>query len=221
MNGVIGMLDSVRSRWRQFEAEYLSESHRALARELLSGALAVAVVGLILFAISGLWPPMYAVESPSMAPNMHESDLVFAMDEDRLEPDAAYGETGVVTYRGGKHEGYRTFGSHGDVIIFYRNGDPGETPIIHRARFWVTESENWVETANESIVSGRSCAEVRHCPAPHAGFVTKGDNNPTYDQIRGISAPVKPEWVIGTSEVRIPFLGGIRLLVPLSAGLPV
>jgi signal peptidase len=48
--------------------------------------------------------------------------------------------------------------------------------------------------------------------APHAGYITKGDNgktNPSYDQQGGISynQPVKKEWIIGVAKVRDPYLG--------------
>lgn len=55
-------------------------------------------------------------------------------------------------------------------------------------------------------------------PAPHAGYITKGDNpktNPLYDQQGSISAyqPVKKEWVIGVARFyRVPFVGYVSLL---------
>src|SRR6056297_1555314 len=47
-----------------------------LVRDVASSVAIVAVVGLLLFAVSGLWPPLVAVESPSMEPNMHTGDLI-------------------------------------------------------------------------------------------------------------------------------------------------
>jgi signal peptidase len=186
----------------------------AFLREVLGSVAAVALVGLILFAVSGLWPPMVAVESPSMEPNMKSGDLVFVMDQERFAPDAAHDDAGVVTARAGERVGYRTFDGPGDVIVYTANGDGGTTPIIHRTMFWVNESENWYEKADREFV-GRadSCRQLRSCPAPHDGFITKGDNNGRYDQVGNvISKPVRPEWVIGTAEFRIPKVGCIRLL---------
>ncbi|MDY7083083.1 MAG: hypothetical protein SXQ77_11945, partial [Halobacteria archaeon] len=54
--------------------------------------------------------------------------------------------------------------------------------------------------------------------ARHEGFVTKGDNNPFYDQARGISEVVKPKWVKGKAKYRIPIIGKIRLLFPFRQG---
>jgi signal peptidase len=189
-------------------------------REVLSSVGLVLLVGLLLFAISGLWPPMVAVESGSMNPHMQRGDLVFVMEEQRFVPKAAYNDTGVVTFQTGQRVGYRTFQQPGDVIVYQPNGRTQTTPIIHRARFWVNESENWVANgkANPEYLGGaESCGQLSQCPAPHAGFITKGDANANYDQAgRGsarISAVVKPDWVVGTAEFRVPWLGRIRLWV--------
>ncbi|WP_435077607.1 S26 family signal peptidase [Halococcus sp. AFM35] len=186
-------------------------------REVLSSLAVVAVVGLVLFAVSGLWPPMVAIESSSMAPNMERGDLVFLMEEHRFAGGAAYNGTGVVPYQAGAAAGYSEFNKYGDVIVYQPDGDEGETPIIHRARFWVNASENWYDEANEEYLGGAdNCEELANCPAPHGGFITKGDNNGLYDQVDtgdgAISSPVKPEWVTGTAEFKIPWLGRIRLL---------
>ena len=180
-------------------------------REFLGSVFVVLVVGMLLFAISGVWPPMVAVKSGSMEPQMERGDLVFVMDEHRFPPEASVQGTGIATYASASETGYERFGDYGDVIIYRKDGNQGVTPIIHRARFWVNEGENWYERANESYVGGEDCEAVRNCPAPHAGFITKGDNNDGYDQVKGISGVVKPEWVKGTAELRIPWLGHIRL----------
>ncbi|MGM0397800.1 MAG: S26 family signal peptidase [Halobacteriota archaeon] len=185
-----------------------------VSREILTSVLAVMAIGLLLFAVSGVWPPMVAVESGSMEPHLQKGDLVFVMDEQRLPPDAATGDTGVVTYQDGVEHDYRSLGSYGDVIIYHPDGDPNRKPVIHRAHIWVDEGENWVAKADPAFVTDDDCESVPNCPAPHAGFITKGDNEQTndyYDQTRGISGPVKPEWIAGSAEVRVPWLGWIRL----------
>ncbi|SNZ14898.1 signal peptidase, endoplasmic reticulum-type [Natronoarchaeum philippinense] len=181
-------------------------------KDVASSVGIVLVIGLLLFGISGVWPPLVAIESGSMNPHMQKGDLVFIMQEDRLTPDAAVEGTGIVTYQQGKETGYSTFGSYGDVIVFQPNGQD-RTPIIHRAMFYVEEGENWYEKANESHIEADSCEEINACSAPHSGFVTKGDNpqtNQQYDQVNQYQI-VKPEWIQGTAEVRIPWLGCIRL----------
>ncbi|MFB9805841.1 S26 family signal peptidase [Haladaptatus pallidirubidus] len=171
-------------------------------------------IGLLLFAVSGVWPPMVAVESGSMEPQMERGDLVFVLEEDRLAGDGSHEDTGVVTHRAGMESGYSEFNEPGDVIIFKPNGDSRETPIIHRAMFWVDEGENWYDEANPDYVgSANDCEQLANCPAPHAGFITKGDNNGGYDQV-GFGAhtgPVKPSWVVGKAKLKIPWLGHVRL----------
>lgn len=210
VNGDSGR-DSLLDRIRWF----LKTDHPTISfiREILSTVLTVALVGLLLFSISGVWPPMVAVESGSMQPEMNRGDLIYVVEENRFTSDQSYKETGVVTYKIGEKSDYTTFDGYGDVIIYKPYGDSGQTPVIHRAMFWVNSSENWYSKANPEYLSGDSCEEIQNCPAPHSGFVTKGDNNGYYDQTKGISSPVRPNWIIGTAEIRIPYLGHIRLAV--------
>lgn len=193
------------------------EGTAAYVRDVFTSAGAVVLVGLLLFGVSGIWPPMVAVESPSMTPHMKTGDLVFVMEEHRFAPEAAVEGTGVVTAQVGQRTGYEKFKQPGDVIVYRPDGSDLDTPIIHRARFWVNSSENWYDKANPEFLAGADdCEELANCPAPHAGFVTKGDANPQYDQVgemSAISEPVKPSWVIGTAEFRIPWLGWVRLAV--------
>ena len=189
-------------------------------RDVVTSVGAVLVVGLLLFAISGIWPPMVAIESQSMEPNMERGDLVFVVNEDRFVPDEAPshdGEsTGVIPADRAEEIGHKEFNRHGDVIIYRPNGRNSRTPVIHRAMLWVEDDENWYDRADpDAVGSADDCGELRNCPAPHAGFITKGDNgvsNSNYDQAGTLSAPVKPGWVIGTAEVKVPYLGQIRLL---------
>ena len=186
-----------------------------IVRELMSSVVLVLVIGLLLFAVSGVWPPLVAVESGSMEPHLQQGDLVFVMDTGRLTAAAAVPGTGIVSYQQGEASEYRTFEDFGDVIVF----DPPSTggpPIIHRARFWVDEGENWYDRADSRYINAKECGDsrtegLRNCPAPHAGFITKGDANSAYDQVSGVSRPVKPKWIKGTAEVRVPYLGFVRL----------
>jgi signal peptidase len=189
---------------------------RIFVYDVVSSVLAVLVVGAYLYAVSGVWPPMVAVESRSMTPNMQVNDLVFVMEADRFSGPGAHGETGVVTAHTGRGADYRSFGGYGDVIVYQRDGNPGRVPIIHRAMFWVEDGENWYDRADTAYITAEECGEtpsegLRNCPAPHAGFITKGDSNGRYDQVTSLSRPVRPGWVVGSAEVRVPGLGWIRL----------
>lgn len=183
-------------------------------RDVASSVAVVALIGLILFGVSGIWPPLVAVESGSMEPNMYRGDLVFVVNEDRFVGDDPTAGTGIVTRRTGAENGHEKFDRPGDVIVFKPDGSEISTPVIHRAHFWVDEGENWVDTkANPNHLNGATCDEIRDCPAPHDGFVTKGDNNDAYDQTnRGArTTVVKPGWVTGKGMFRIPWLGHVRL----------
>lgn len=189
--------------------------------DVASALAGVLLVGGLLLAVSGVWPPLVAIESPSMEPNIDTGDLVFVMDEERFPGEDAHADTGVVTHRAGAAVGYTKFSKPGDVIVFEPDGDDDTTPIIHRAMLWVDDEERWYSKANPDYVMGySSCEEMPNCPAPNEGFITKGDNNANYDQING-KDPVKPEWVIGTAEMRVPGLGQLRLgLEGLASGAP-
>ena len=189
-------------------------------RDLLTSVLIVLFIGATLFAVSGVWPPMVAVESGSMEPNMVEGDLVFIVDNERFVPDGAVTNdgdpTGVVPADAAEREDRTKFGAHGDVIVFRPNGNTGSTPVIHRAMLWVEDGENWYDRGDpDALGAADDCAELDHCPAPHAGFITQGDNersNANYDQVTRLSSPVRPEWVVGTAELRVPYLGHVRLI---------
>ncbi|MFC7187689.1 S26 family signal peptidase [Halorubrum yunnanense] len=206
-----GGTDSKESESLVYRFRHDREGALMWIREMLSSVAIVLAIGLILFGVSGVWPPMVAVESGSMEPNMEVGDLVFVTEPGRLAPDAADNDVGVVTYEEGRATDYRTFDSYGSVVI-YR--PPGRTasPIIHRAMFHVEEGENWYDRAEGEYHSAGGCAELRHCPAPHDGFITLGDNNGAYDQANGLAPPVRAEWVTGVARVRVPYLGYVRLI---------
>jgi signal peptidase len=201
---------------------HTDDSFVMTVRDIGSSLLTVAFIGIVLFAVSGIWPPLVAVESGSMEPHMHRNDLVFIIEEGRFVGDSAQPGTGVVTHRAAQqNDGYWSFGDYGNVIVYQPNDDPRRVPIIHRARFWVEEGENWVDPpseggtgkANMEYLRGddADCADVSACRPEHSGFITLGDNNEVYDQVGGQSGVVRPEWIRGKAKVRIPLLGWIRL----------
>ena len=185
-----------------------------IVREILSTAALVLLIGGLLFAVSGVWPPMVAIKSGSMEPHMSKGDLVFIMDDERLAGEGAVDGTGIVPHEVAEETDHQKFGDGGDVIVFRPDNQTNTDPIIHRTKFYVEEGEDWYDRADETLVDADSCEELRGCPAPNEGFITKGDNPQTnnyYDQQRGMTAPVDPEWVEGKAMVRIPALGYIRL----------
>ena len=173
----------------QVKEFYRSDNPRA---EVLRDVIAVAKI-LIVFAIIsqlvfGMWTPMRAIESGSMEPHMKVGDIVFIQDISR---------TSIVTYQDGAADDYKSFGEFGNVILYRKYGRNDETPIIHRAMYYVDAGEPmWVKGP----------------PASHAGYITKGDNNDYNDQYCGVcTEPIREEWVIGVSRFRVPYAGYVRL----------
>lgn len=198
------------SLWTRFRTA--TDGPLLLLREVLFSAGIVLLIGLLLFSVSGVWPPMVAVESESMEPNIDKYDLIIVTEPGRFAPDSA-DSTGVVTAASVSETEYESFNRPGSVVV-YENPDSFGPPVIHRAHFYVEAGENWYDRANPDYVTADSCDELDQCPAPHAGYITKGDNsesNAQYDQANGIAPVVKPEWVTGIAHVRIPRVGYIRL----------
>jgi len=180
-------------------------------RDIVTVVGSLLLIAGLLFATLGVWPPAMAIESGSMEPHIDTGDMVVMMDEDRFAGPGA--RHGVVTASAAERSGYDRFDAPGDVILFAPDGDRDRTPIIHRAMFHVERGENWYSRADPAhLGDADSCAELVDCPAPHSGFVTKGDANENYDQVYPTrSTVVRPRWVIGTAEGRIPELGWVRL----------
>ncbi len=206
--------------WRQFLTA--TDGPLLLLREVSISIIIVLLIGGLLFGISGVWPPMVAVESESMEPNINQYDLVFVTEPGRFSPNEADG-LGVVTAGTVSETEYTSFNAAGSVVVF-DNPEASGPPIIHRAHFFVEEGENWYEQANAEYVSADDCDELQYCPAPHDGYITKGDNtasNAQYDQANGIAPVVKPEWVTGIAQLRVPYVGYIRLaLTGAASGSP-
>lgn len=190
--------DDFRSR----VSEFRENPGVKLAEDILISVAIVGGIAVLLYTISGIWPPMVAIESGSMEPGMSEGDIVFIVSPSNFVAEGATEQHGIVTYRQGKEDGYETFGRPGDVIVYKPDGSDLSTAIIHRAMFYVEEGETYETIRGETKV------------APHDGFVTKGDANRYYDQEQGLSEVVKPEWVQGKAKYRVPYVGNIRLLFP-------
>jgi signal peptidase len=166
----------------------------SLTRDLLFVAGMIVLFMLISQIALGTPRPAVAVESGSMLPNIGIGDVVIIQSFDK---------TSIHTYEAGLVSGYKSFDNYGDVILYRKYGSTTETPIIHRAMYWVDEGEPmWV---NGPL-------------APHSGYITKGDNQQTniyVDQATDTSRlqPIKEEWIIGVARWHIPWLGYISLAV--------
>lgn len=185
------MFMNIKQKLKQF-----NESDNFLTgiiRDFIFVLAVVAIFASVSQIALGMWAPMVAVESGSMLPHIQIGDIIFVESINRSE---------IITYVNGKEKEYKSFNDYGDVILYRPYGRDGVTPIIHRAMYYVEKDELMWDGGP---------------PAPHAGFITKGDNpktNPWYDQQGSISfhQPVKAEWVIGIARFdRVPLLGYISL----------
>jgi signal peptidase len=162
---------------------------------LLNDLLFVAVMIGLFMLISqiglGISRPAVAVESGSMLPHIGIGDVVIIQSAQRTE---------IITHTNGTLSGYTSFDEYGDVILYRKYGSSTDTPIIHRAMYWVKEGE--------PMWSGGPAA-------PHSGYITKGDNNRDIDQKTSTSRlqPVKEDWIIGVARWHVPWVGYLSLAV--------
>ena len=165
----------------------------SLARETLTALVAVGAIALLLFLYAGVWPPMVSVGGTSMYPHMQNGDLVILRGLDRVN---------VVTGIDAINSSYQKFDGFGDVIVYSPMGNRSITPVIHRAMYYVQ--------SGQPMWPGGPAA-------PWGGYITLGDNNFLYDQSSSISpdSPVRPEWILGVSQLRVPYLGMVRSLLPI------
>ena len=167
-------------------------------KALLILVVVIVAVKVSAYAATGTTHVGFAMQSGSMEPNMHVRDQILIQSPQR---------TNIITCEDGKIHDYRSFNDYGDVIIYQPNGISSATPIMHRAISWIEKGE---------VMSNGE-------PAPHEGYITKGDNNPSPDQSGLGIEPVKPEWVIGVARVRVSYLGhlfkGIGGTVIIYAGI--
>jgi len=154
---------------------------------VITMAMVLILIG-ILYAYTGVWPPLVSVDGMSMYPNLHSGDLVVLR---------GLGKVAVHTGQASANDSYKKFNGYGDVIVYSPMGNRSLVPVIHRAVYWVN--------GGEPMWPGGPAA-------PHAGYITLGDNNYFYDQSTSISPdePVRPEWILGVPQFKIPYLGLLR-----------
>jgi signal peptidase I len=124
----------------------------------------------------GLSIGFYEVTSGSMEPQIEAGNTVFVF-----------------------HSSHDVFiEDSGSIIVFKDSLQRGsEKYILHRTVYYAEEGENWVEEVPDEHLLTQSCETETYCPAPHSGYITKGDANAYYDQSTSISPPVTKESIIG------------------------
>ena len=96
--------------------------------------LMVILVLVMMWAYTGLWPPLVVVESNSMMHGDENLSSVGTIDTgDLVLVRKVTSVDDVETYMDGFVSSHRTYGDYGDVVIYKRGGSDAQTPIIHRA----------------------------------------------------------------------------------------
>lgn len=160
------------------------------------------VGGLVL--LTGSISPFVTVTSDSMEPNIETGETVVVVETSEwvlLAPEDI--TTAAEARRQSELE--TSFGAEGDVIHF----DPvtQDRPIVHRVQFEVSEGDRWVQRIEDDpqYETNHTCESAEYCPAPYDGYITAGDNNPTYDQLDGYQ-PVRGEQINGVVKFQVPFV---------------
>ncbi len=128
-----------------------SEPEPSRRRELLKSALlilrdvgvallVVLIVFLILWAYSGVWPPIVVVESSSMQHDDFTSSVGVIDTGDLVLVQHTNSPKEIESFVHGQCSGHSTYGDEGDVIIYNELGG-GDKPIIHRVLVWLKYNE--------------------------------------------------------------------------------
>lgn len=203
-----------------------------VVKDVLTAVIVILIIVAVMFAYTGVWPPMVVIESGSMMHDDSAYGKIGTIDPgDFTFVKKVNGRNDIVTYYQGERTGYKTYSNYGDVVVYIKNG-VGGTPVIHRAMCWVevniTENGTFydVPELNYYHLSAITITELNlHNYNPnvnHSGFLTKGDHNTHCDQdaypsiADNLNKPVelvKLEWIVGKAQGEIPWFGAIKLSV--------
>lgn len=206
-------------------------SYFGIVKDVAIAFVIVCIVMVSMYAYTQVWPPMVVIESNSMEHDnepygrigtINAGDLVFVKKVER--------RSDIITYVEGYRKGYKSYGDYGDVIVYHKNGVEG-TPVIHRALVWVDVTMEGTKytykTLNRTVENATDVTIVElgivKFKPNSSGFITRGDNNPTFDQnphggLRVVGTgpsiePVKLDWIVGKAQGELPWFGAIKLLV--------
>lgn len=137
--------------------------------------LFVCLVLLMMFAFTGLWPPLVVVESNSMMHGDENLSHIGAIDTGDLVLVKKVDQVAdVETYLEGYVSGHRSYGDYGDVIVYERGGLATATPIIHRAMMYLE-----INPGNISY----TCTALKNVPQTKWTTVNTAD---TWDNLTSI-----------------------------------
>ncbi|UCH89741.1 MAG: S26 family signal peptidase [Thermoplasmata archaeon] len=163
------------------EEEEQPESWKVTAFGLVRDVtIAVIIMLIIIGAMWGYtknWPPMVVVESASMM-HAEESSVGVIDTGDLVLVKKIDSRSDITTYFEGKSKNYKMYDEYGDVIIYKKDGG-ADTPVIHRAIFWLEYDEE--ATMSDPSNAGSSIPQVAHFNIPELNlFDLRGDlRNPS------------------------------------------
>jgi signal peptidase len=213
----------------------------SLLRDVGLAFLIVLVIMLVLYAYSGIWPPMVVIESESMQHSDDTSYIGTIDTGDLVLVKKVTGKGDVVSYIEGRAIGYRTYGDYGDVVIYRRGGSYITTPIIHRAILWVewNSTNNSFNAPDLALLEQGVDWDVSGSGSPyditgniilygvgyenrtvtirfslleqHSGFITMGDHNCAKWLDAYDRSIVHEDWIEGKGRGELPWFGLIKL----------
>lgn len=230
-----------------------------LLREILIGILAIALLVSLLYGLTGQsiagGYPVVVVTSGSM---MHCEGAYPDHPGPQLGKDctaSSYGRIGTIdpgdlvfvrrvfwpdqVATAIQPDTSSHYGNGGDVIVYrpHQGGaDTRQTPIIHRALFWVEINSDGTYTVpgmdppidHAPGLGDKRLFDLANCNlepnhggslGPSAsGFITRGDNNGQADQCPGTFRgtgydPVRVDYILGKARGELPWIGLVKLWV--------
>lgn len=214
--------------------------HKDVKEVLIVIAVTAVIVGIVMTSLmiySGMSRPLTVVESKSM---QHSDDTSYLgiIDTGDMVVMVSPDKKTVVPYVEGYQNGHCSFGSYGDVIIYYR--DNGKNPVIHRAIIWLKvengkisapslkdyPADRWENDGTWDDLTGKLTLKdlpykdgtkdvsIDLSNVTRSGYLTKGDYNTEFDQTSGIHpGTVMKSELKAVAGIEIPWLGCIKLLV--------
>ena len=203
---------------------------------VIAAAVLVAIVLSSLMVYSGMSRPLTVVESKSMQ-HSDSTSYLGIIDTGDMVVMVSPEKRSVTTYVDGYQSGYCSFGSYGDVIIYYRGN--GQNPVIHRAIIWLDYKDGiisapslkdypadrwsnegtWDNLTGELVLKGLTYKDgtkdvsMDLSRVTHEGYLTLGDNNGYFDQMSMTHPePVMESELKAIAGIEIPWLGCIKLL---------
>ena len=103
----------------------------------------IGIISIIFLAVGDIrHDGMRVMETDDMDHDLWESEVGIIEQGENIYYDFVDDKDDLITYYEGRESGYEQFGSYGDVIIYYPNGDESQTPLVRRVVAWMEVNES-------------------------------------------------------------------------------